>query len=267
MHAQRSLQLGATPKPVMVEACFGPMMSFEADLITRQVQEFGAHTRPELAFLKSVLAEGDRVFDLGAHIGTFSVPLAQAVGDSGRVLALEGDPSHAALLRHNLHLNGLSWVDVAVSLLAPAGERYAPMRRQGNTAATYFAASADGEGVSCTSIDAQVNDLFHPDLIKLDVEGFEYWALSTSRYVTEQRPRLYFEVSELQLARQDHTIEGLDALLRELGYRFFRNVGPRNAAHDDFQPAEIAALAEGGAFFDVLALPDGDERIERVIQP
>ena len=69
------------------------MEAFANDLVTNQIKKFGAHTRPELAFLLSVVDEGDAVFDIGGHIGTFAIPLAQKVGPSGRVLVVEPSPS------------------------------------------------------------------------------------------------------------------------------------------------------------------------------
>jgi hypothetical protein len=45
-------------------------------------------------------------------------------------------------------------------------------------------------------------------------------------------------------------------------YRLFRNVGERNANHDNFVVAELTSLQEGGEFFDVLAIHRDDHRLE-----
>jgi tRNA/tmRNA/rRNA uracil-C5-methylase (TrmA/RlmC/RlmD family) len=45
---------------------------------------------------------GERVADLYAGVGLFSVPLAAAVGNAGQVLAVEGDHDAAGLAEHNL---------------------------------------------------------------------------------------------------------------------------------------------------------------------
>ncbi len=58
-----------------------------------------------------------------------------------------------------------------------------------------------------------------------------------------------------QLARFGVTVAELDAFLRSFGYRFYRNTGERNSGHDRFEQTELATLAEGGNFFDLLALP------------
>lgn len=91
---------------IEVDTVFGPFLVPEGDLITRHIQTYGAHTRTDLAFLLSIINPGDDVFDLGAHIGSFTVPLAQKTGPTGQVLAVEGNPDSYALLRRNLALSG-----------------------------------------------------------------------------------------------------------------------------------------------------------------
>ena len=93
---------------VSVTTVYGSMFAFSDDLVTRQIRDFGTHTRPEVAFLLSVVREGDRVFDIGAHIGTFTVPLAQKVGPAGAVVAVEGAIDTYDVAVRNVEVNGLA---------------------------------------------------------------------------------------------------------------------------------------------------------------
>jgi FkbM family methyltransferase len=249
-----------TKHVIRVQARFGPLWVFSDDLITNQILDFGAHTRPELAFFRTIIRPGDRVFDLGAHVGTFAVPIAQSVGPAGRVLAVEAAPQHAELLKRNLSANDLTHADVLQALVAPSA-RYDAQEVEGNSGATSFAESPLGESMSCATIDGLVDEWFSPDTIKIDIEGLEYWALSTSTFVASARPALYCEVSSAQLSRYGATVGDLDSHLRSLSYRFFRNGGERNAPNDDFTVRELSTLSAGGEFFDVLALPEGDQRL------
>jgi hypothetical protein len=105
---------------------------------------------------------------------------------------------------------------------------------------------------------------FVPDIVKMDIEGAEMWAIDQSEMFRSQQPILYAEISDKQLQRFGASVQQLDALLRSLGYRFFKNVGPRNAANDLFAVAELTDLMSGGEFFDVLALPEDHPRLESV---
>jgi FkbM family methyltransferase len=58
------------------------------------------------------LREGDRVIDIGANIGAFTVLAASKVGPKGQVYAFEPDPQVCDRLKQNLRLNGLENVTV-----------------------------------------------------------------------------------------------------------------------------------------------------------
>src|SRR5271157_5981301 len=92
---------------IEVDAVFGRIESFVDDLITDQILEFGAHTRPDLALLLSILESGDFVFDIGAHVGTFAAPIARKVGVSGKVLATEALTTNYEVLTRNMARLGL----------------------------------------------------------------------------------------------------------------------------------------------------------------
>jgi tRNA G37 N-methylase Trm5 len=90
-----------------VETVHGTFVTWRGDLITEQLRRFSAHTRNELAMLRSFLRKGDRVIDIGAHIGTFAVPLARSVGAGGAVYCFEANADNYALLVRNAQANGV----------------------------------------------------------------------------------------------------------------------------------------------------------------
>ena len=52
--------------------------------------------------------KGDIVVDLGAYLGRYTLTSSNLVGENGRVVAIEGDPSHYEMLDKNLKLNKVS---------------------------------------------------------------------------------------------------------------------------------------------------------------
>jgi hypothetical protein len=107
--------------------------------------------------------------------------------------------------------------------------------------------------------DQVVADVLHArriHLIKIDVEGMELSVLrSADVTIAAHRPILYCEISTEQLARQGTAVADVDRFFAARRYALFRNAGPRLAASDDFTIVSMTTLAEGGAFFDVLAVP------------
>lgn len=252
---------------IEVDSIFGRIEAFQDDLVTDQIVAFGAHTRPELAFLLTTVDAGDSVFDLGAHIGSFAIPLAQRIGPDGHIVVVEGLPETFVVLERNMRrLVPPGVASLVNALIASAGQRYVAQTPQGNTGANFFAPTVGGDGVAvpATTLDALCHAHFFPRVVKIDLEGFEVFALEGGRELLARRPIIYAEAADQLLRRNGASIAQLDTLLRGHGYRYFKNVGDRNAAHDNYVVAELPTLAAGGDFFDVLAIHRDDERLPRL---
>jgi FkbM family methyltransferase len=248
---------------IEVETIHGTMLAFENDFITQQILRYGTHTRPEIAFLLSVVEPGDAIFDLGAHIGTYTIPLARKAGRAGKVLAVEARPESWSVLARNLDGAQLGHAVPLNVLIGRAGQRYKAHTPEGNTGGTYYAAvSESGDPIEVVTIDDLCSRHFTPRVIKIDIEGGELGAFTDSGVIQRARPIIYAEVNRKLLALQGASIGALEALLRGQGYRLFRNVGDRHAAHDSFVVAELDALPTNKNNFDVLALHRDDPRLE-----
>ncbi|MDE4146507.1 FkbM family methyltransferase [Phaeobacter gallaeciensis] len=243
----------------LFETPFGVFWAEEEDHITKQLAEFGAHTRNELSMLLTVIRLGDRIVDIGAHIGTYAIPMAAKAGPEGRVLAIEGSARTFQLLQRNIGANGL--VHRVAYQNKVLGQRDGPRLRRaaspGNSGAGHYLPDMNGveaeDPLSCLAL----NGFAQPDVIKIDVEGMECAVLTSLQpLLNRQRPILYIEVVAQQLARLGTTVSNLEALLAPYGYSYFRNVGARNSESDSFIPERLNRLEEGGEFFDLLALPD-----------
>ncbi|MEO8481492.1 MAG: class I SAM-dependent methyltransferase [Acidobacteriota bacterium] len=239
----------------------GRMMSLEGDLISAQFDAFGAHTRNELAMLLSFLRPGDAVLDVGAHIGSFAVPIARRVGPSGLVIAIEPDDLNLELLYENVAANAVG--DEVVIVRAIAGEPTVPLRAVEeitNTGAWHFvpdvSATAARTAQTVDEIASATLGQRRVRLVKVDVEGMEPSALrSAHATIAASRPLIYCEVAAQQLARQGVAVADLDRFFAERRYVLYRNIGDRNSTHDAFTIARLPSLEAGGAFFDVLAVP------------
>src|SRR5579864_4643472 len=65
----------------------------------------GHYEQDEIRFARSVVRPGDTALDVGAHVGFFTVQMAEAVGPGGRVYAFEPFDSNADLLERSVAEN------------------------------------------------------------------------------------------------------------------------------------------------------------------
>jgi FkbM family methyltransferase len=173
------------------------------------------------------------VFDVGAHVGFVSLPMSQAIGSRGRVIAFEPAEANLNLLRRHLHLNSIDNVEVVEALVGDTpGEHVAFFElaepsgmnslvvKKGSL--TYRQSSR-----SAISIDGFCRDNgLAPDVMKIDVEGAELKVLrGATETLARHRPRLFLSVHPPELSLLGESVKEVEDLLASLHYEFFTEDG------------------------------------------
>ena len=142
------------------------------------------HSRAmEYAFhLPKLVSEGDHAIDIGANLGYYTVPLADMVGDQGRVYAVEPVPVIFRVLGRNVgSRKNVTLLNYALG----AESKLIEMANDSVAEAGYFGTGRNfvsGGKLSTQAVrfEAQMveaNELFKDlervDFIKCDIEGYE----------------------------------------------------------------------------------------------
>src|SRR4051812_6474468 len=163
--------------------------------------------------LSAVLHEGAVVYDIGAHLGYFALGASRLVGNSGRVIAFDGDPDNAVRLHENALKNNLGeCLRIVHAAVWSRCESDVISFRRGAEPRAQGGVEAEGDrpvlgNAELITVPAIVLDAFiaagepWPHLIKMDVEGGEYQVLlGATQLITERRPLLIAEVHGVRLA-------------------------------------------------------------------
>lgn len=145
---------------------------------------------PEVTFLKKGrLRPGAVVFDLGAHQGVVAMMLALEAAPGGKVVAVEGTQHNAGMARENLALNHIENVTVIHAIVDEVSGRKVSFSNTLNGSV-----GSVGESVISVSIDDLAAEHGVPDLVFVDVEGFECQALQGARGVLAKGADFCIEV-------------------------------------------------------------------------
>lgn len=140
----------------------------------------GVFEASEAALCRLLLNKGDRVLDIGANIGYFTLLFGGLVSPTGSVFAIEPDKSNYDLLQSNIANNLMTGL---------ARTWQIALGSQTGAARLYHAGSNNGmhrlyASVCCTDDSTEVSvvagdslSLAPLDLIKIDIEGYEPAAL------------------------------------------------------------------------------------------
>jgi len=146
----------------------------------------GSFETEKTRLFKNLIQKGNVVYDIGAHVGYFSLFLGELVGESGRVLAFEPNPFNVKYLRQHLDMNDINNVDVFEFALSDEnGESFFINKKDTSTGCL----SSHGiMRVETYTIDYLVDSgkIPPPDYIKIDVEGAELLVLKWARRTLEK---------------------------------------------------------------------------------
>jgi len=199
---------------------------------------------PEIALLKqSGLRPGARVFDIGAHQCVVAMMLARTVGPKGFVLAVEASPENCDAGEQNRKLNEID--NCRILHAAGAAKSGSLIFNRGTNGQV-----DDGTGewgqieVEAYSVDDLANRFGAPDVLFIDVEGFECELLRGAQKTLANRPDCFVEV---------HVKAGLEKFggsvaqvlsLFPAGYKFFA-AAPENP----FAPLQLDSALLLDRFF------------------
>jgi FkbM family methyltransferase len=209
----------------------------------------GGKLTAEEKFLLDLKLQGLTVYDIGGWEGVYTMFFARAVGPTGRVLTFEPNPANRERIEENVALNNLTNV-----LLRPVALGSAPgpatLVIEGGLAGeggVRSIAPADAQGQkgsgSLVQVDVETLDreielhtLPLPDLVKIDVEGFELNVLEgMARTIDEHHCRILLEIHRLA-ARPDQAGEVMEFLLRR-GYGLHHIESGRRIHNSSFELA------------------------------
>lgn len=174
----------------------------------------------ETAVVRTHVAGGDVVIDIGANIGWFTTLAAALVGSAGRVYAFEAFPATFDRLRANLAINGAQHViahnvaladEAGVLAVGPIGAS-----DSGSVSAVVRHDRQEQATVPAVRLDDVVKES-RIRLIKLDVEGFEVQVLRGAPKTLRRTQHLLVELSPGALSHAGNTPEDVLQLAADAG--------------------------------------------------
>lgn len=175
----------------------------------------GTYEAPKRRRYEDFVGPGMVAYDVGAHVGYYTLLSSTLVGATGRVVAFEPLPDNIDFLKRHIGLNGLENVQLVEAAVAERDTsmtfNVAPSRSMG------FLTDDGSLQVTVVSLDNCISQKKFPipQVIKIDVEGAEARVLKgATELITSHQPVVF-----LATHGEDAHQESL-ALLRIWGYTF-----------------------------------------------
>ena len=165
-----------------------PLANFEKKIFFEKAQHLTFLFQPKIKYEQNIqekifkhIKKGNVIFDIGSNIGQYALPFSELVGDEGSVFAFEPDFKNFAFLQFNSNYNrcnNLSCLNYGVGSNDTELEFFRDTEtggRRGSFKQEYVGKDYKGYSnkVILRSFDTLIKDFGEPDIVKIDVEGFE----------------------------------------------------------------------------------------------
>jgi len=211
----------------------------------------------------AIIKPGDTVLDIGANIGAHTVPIAELVGENGRVIAFEPTDYAFSKLCKNVAANPklagrvkclqTMLIDSIDGTTPPPLYSSWPLAQEHGLHAEHRGKLMSTNGASATTLDTALDALSpdRVDCVKVDIDGFECQMLrGASKCLSRWHPVLVMELSPYVLDEQGDSVEELLRILVEHGYSIYTLDGATQISTD---PKAIRRMIPTGAGINVLA--------------
>ncbi len=198
----------------------------------------GSYELQKQQAIRRLRLEGATAIDLGANVGYYTLLLSRVVGRTGHVIAVEPDARNADRIRFHARINRLSNVRVLEGVAA-AHSGTATFSAGPTPTTGRVVDDGVGEAVRAYTLDDIVftGDAQIPAIVKMDIEGSEFAALSGAGLLLAARRTTWFVA-----LHSDEQSQRCVALFRQHGYRIHFPDGGEIQPGDHRRLDEIVAV-------------------------
>lgn len=201
----------------------------EDEGISTELQIYGIHEPLTTHLILSEIKEGMICLDLGSNIGYYAIIESNIVEKSGKIFAIEPSPINFPILKTNLENQKMkNYIATNIAI----GDKNEEMEFIVSKKSNWSKIRIDNEEINpddeVIKIPVKTLDLFVKenniekiDIIRMDVEGYEYNILNGSKNVLEEyRPKLFIEVHKMYLGTKKtfEMLKFLHSLKYEIKY-------------------------------------------------
>lgn len=177
----------------------------------------GVYEPATIRCIESLLEGGGTFLDIGANIGSITIPVAKRLGDKVRIISAEPSPSVYRFLPENLQSNQINNVTVESCALSDhegSLDFYVPPQTHFGMGSASPQFGVEPIRVRATTLDQLIHQHAVPSVhvIKMDVEG----------HTSSHPPVVIFEFCDWAEVRSAHGRAGVSQeILRSWGYRIW----------------------------------------------
>jgi FkbM family methyltransferase len=196
----------------------------------------GSYEFEKQRLFERTITQGSIVFDIGGHVGFYTLLASELVGPKGKVFVFEPSSRNIFYLRKHLSLNDIRNVEV-IEAAVTNKSGVVSFNEGPHSSMGHIASTESANQVRAVALDELISktEIPVPDYIKMDIEGAETLALSGAKSMLAEFHPVIFLATHGNLVHQECC-----SLLYSVGYEL-QTIDEMNLE----QSSEIFATSKG----------------------
>lgn len=208
------------------EVSFKIYLNKDNGLVDNNIFLHGVYEPYYLSIIKKELKVGDTFVDIGANIGQHSLFASRLVGESGKVISFEPIFRLYNQLKKSVHINNFENIKLYNVACGKEEKDSDIFFMKNNYGGSSILANDRTDGTEKIKIIRGDNILKKEDkinFIKIDVEGYEYYALKgIEDTISKHKPKILIEFTPSFYEKSDAThSKKIISFLLSYGYKIF----------------------------------------------
>jgi FkbM family methyltransferase len=240
---------GFTEKMVVPLSYFGHSFSLlinpKNGFLDKQIYAYKKYEVHILEEMMKNIHRGMTVLDVGANIGHHSLFMSRLVGATGKVIALEPMLAMREQFEKSIALNSITNINIEPLALGEKESTETIYINKGSVASSSIVNTSKGDTEETIHVVTLDSLSLAPSFMKIDVEGYEYFALQGGEEtVAQQHPVILLEYSPIYYRKSNPShSKDIITFLRRHNYSIFDLEDGHKKIIDD--SAFISSFAEG----------------------
>lgn len=240
---------------------FTIFVSPQNGFIDKHIYLYGTYEPHILDLIAKYLKAGDAFVDIGANIGQHSMFAASIVGSEGKIYSFEPIPYIYNQLLDSVKINHFEHIVSAQNIALGTNESTETLYIETNNVGGSSLVAPHGDKIEEIIVQIKKGDdmfknIQHINMIKIDVEGYEYEVLSgIQKTITHHRPIIILEFSgKLYLEKKRGDGDKIISFLENTGYDLYdiEDYMSKITSKKSF----LSQFTQGKAQCDILCIPN-----------
>jgi len=196
--------------------------------------------------IKEIVKPKMTIYDIGANMGYFAIMESKLVGQDGLIYAIEPQKNSYGMLKANIDLNNCTNIHTDMLTIGNKIGTTKLYKDSHLNRCSVLIESDNYQKIEMTTFDAYAKYREKPDIIRMDVEGYEYYIVDGMKnlFDSNQKCIIFLEVHPLIIKNSNLDINNMYKKFFDANFKPIHIIKKHGWLREEYLPSNINSFSE-----------------------